>query len=86
MNGQYEEILDFWFGESRNENRNSLWWHGIHPSNDKLKTTKDIDLYITEKWGNILEFFPVTNEIDLFDDDHPLKSWLYTVDGTMAIM
>ena len=81
---QYGEILDFWFGESRNENRNSLWWHGIHPSNDKLKTKKDIDLYITEKWGKILESFPTTNEINLFNDDHPQKSWLYTVDGIMA--
>jgi len=82
----YNELLDFWFGEHKNTYRNSLWWNGISPENKEIKSLETCDAYITKKWGKLLEAYKPEKQIDLFKDNHLLKTWLNTIDGTAALM
>lgn len=86
-NKDYNLLLNFWFGEERKrEIRSCLWFNGISPENKKLRTLEDTDLYIKEQWEDILNTYPTDKYIDLFSDEHILKSWLDTCDGKVALM
>ncbi len=81
---QIDEILTFWFGKSRNEYNNGLWWHQTYSTPDGI-LVNNVDEYIKNKWGYLLDKVDINN-------DHQanipinLKSWTESIDGTMALI
>lgn len=88
LNGEhvpyYQELLYFWFG-SNNEYMSGLWWRGIHPTIESLRTVEKTDLFLKTRWGNILEWYYGKN-LNLLNENHLLKSWIDTTDGCVALM
>lgn len=80
-----EDVIDFWFGKTKNEYRNGLWWNGVSPEHPEINTIQKADDYISEKWGKLFDHY-YDKSIDLFKDNHYLKSWMYSVDGKVALM
>jgi uncharacterized protein (DUF924 family)/alkylated DNA repair dioxygenase AlkB/Ran GTPase-activating protein (RanGAP) involved in mRNA processing and transport len=73
-----DEILSFWFGADRALYNSKLWWGRFY------RVDYDADSYIKDTWGYLLDHYE--KELDLFKDNHYLKSWMGDVDGLMALV
>jgi uncharacterized protein (DUF924 family)/Ran GTPase-activating protein (RanGAP) involved in mRNA processing and transport len=78
-----DAILTFWFGKSRDEYNNGLWWHKTAHTPEGV-LIENVDEYIRNKWGYLLDEF--SHGWFCVTGNHFAKKWMQTTDGTMALI